>query len=292
MAKQLTEKKTKKVEEPVSDSEEYESDQEEESSSGDEEENENEKDQKREREEEEKEEEEEKVPVKKVKIERIEKKKFGAEGTTVFVGQLNFDATAEEIRTHFGQCGPVSDVRLRMHPNGVKSRGFAHIDFTSAEGKQAAMALDGTEFMGRTIRVDDAQPAQGRSTDTNYGPKTDKVFVANLSYDTDEDSLKQAFEKFGTIVGEIGLPISRDTGRIRGIAYIQFETEDEAEAAVKGMNGVYLDGRPIRTDFSGDNDRNRLGERPARQRFADRFAGRGAKKQQRGKFGKRGGSRM
>ncbi|KAG1235682.1 hypothetical protein G6F68_018902 [Rhizopus microsporus] len=99
-----------------------------------------------------------------------------------------------------------------MHPNGVKSRGFAHIDFTSTEGKQAAMALDGTEFMGRTIRVDDAQPAQGRSTDTNYGPKTDKVFVANLSYDTDEESLKQAFEKFGTIVGEIGLPISRATG--------------------------------------------------------------------------------
>ncbi|KAG1169305.1 hypothetical protein G6F70_003713 [Rhizopus microsporus] len=234
---------------------------------------------KREREEEEEEEEETKpVEPKRVRIEKIEKKNFGQGGTTVFVGQLNFNAKADDIRQYFSQCGPVVDVRLRMHPNGQKSRGFAHVEFATAQAKKAALELDGSEFMGRTIRVDNAEPAQARSVDTNYGPKTNKVFVANLSYDTDEDSLREAFGKFGTIVGDIGMPIRRETGQIKGIAYIQFETEDEAEKAVKEMNGIYLNGRPIRTDFSGDSDKDRLHQQPSRPKFADRFVGRGQKK--------------
>ncbi|CEG70526.1 hypothetical protein RMATCC62417_06407 [Rhizopus microsporus] len=228
----------------------------------------------------EREEEEETKPVepKRVRIEKIEKKNFGQGGTTVFVGQLNFNAKADDIRQYFSQCGPVVDVRLRMHPSGQKSRGFAHVEFATAQAKKAALELDGSEFMGRTIRVDNAEPAQARSVDTNYGPKTNKVFVANLSYDTDEDSLREAFGKFGTIVGDIGMPIRRETGQIKGIAYIQFETEDEAEKAVKEMNGIYLNGRPIRTDFSGDGDKDRLHQQPGRPKFADRFVGRGQKK--------------
>ncbi|CAO3672554.1 unnamed protein product [Rhizopus stolonifer] len=177
-----------------------------------------------------------------------------------------------------------------MHPNGVKSRGFANVDFATEGAKNAAMKLDGTEFMGRTIRVDNATAAKKRTIDTNYGPKTSKVFVANLSYNATEDSLYEVFSKFGTIVGDIGMPIFRDTGRIRGIAYITFETEDEAEKAVKQMNGAYVDGRPIRTDFSSDNDKERLDEKPGHQKFSQRFSqkpsNRGGKNAQRGRYNK------
>ncbi|KAI9248598.1 hypothetical protein BY458DRAFT_405727, partial [Sporodiniella umbellata] len=204
------------------------------------------------------------------------------EGATVFVGQLSFQAKPEDIKTHFSQCGEVVDVRIRMHPDGKKSRGFAHVDFATEGGKNQAMKLDGTEFMGRTIRVDHAQAAKKRAIDTNYGPKTNKVFVANLSFDVTEDSLYDVFSKFGTIVGDIGMPIHRDSGRIKGIAYITFENEDEAEKAVKQMNGAYIEGRPIRTDFSGDNDKDRLDEKPGHQKFSQRFSGRGDKKSQRG----------
>ncbi|KAI8352933.1 hypothetical protein BD560DRAFT_408741 [Blakeslea trispora] len=229
-------------------------------------------------------EEEEERPKKVVKVEEVTKKAFGAEGCTVWVGQLSFEATTEQISEHFGQCGEVTAVRLRTDPNTGRSRGFAHIDFAEASGKEAAMKLDGSEFMGRTIKVDNANVATPRGKDTNFGPKTKTVFVANLAHSLDEDSVRQAFEKFGTIVGDVRLPYNRETGKIRGIGYIEFENEDQAEAAVKGMNGVSIEGRPVRTDFSGDNDSERVSNRPARGGFGGRGGGRGG-------FGGRGGNR-
>jgi RNA recognition motif-containing protein len=241
---------------------------------------------------EEEEEEVEKRPKKTVKVEEVVKKAFGAEGATVWVGQISYEAKSEDIREHFSQCGEIVDVRLRMDYDTGRSKGFAHIDFADASGKTEAMKLDGSEFMGRTIKVDNATPATPRGKDTNFGPKSDTVFMANLAHSLNEDGIKQAFEKFGTIVGEIRLPVNRDTGKIRGIGYVQFENADQAEAAVKGMNGVSVEGRPIRTDFSGGDDSDRVRSRPPRGGFnggrggGDRGGGRG-----RGGFSDRGGGR-
>lgn len=224
---------------------------------------------------EEQEEKEEERPKKIVKVEEVVKKPFGAEGATIWVGQISYDAKAEDIREHFSQCGEITDVRLRMDRETGRSKGFAHIDFADASGKTKAMKLDGSEFMGRTIKVDNATPATPRGKDTNFGPKSDTVFMANLAHSLDEDGVRQAFEKFGTIVGEIRLPVNRDTGKIRGIGYVQFETADQAEAAVKGMNGVSVEGRPIRTDFSGGDDSERVRSRPPRGGFSGGRGGRG-----------------
>lgn len=235
----------------------------------------------------EEEEQEEERPKKTVKVEEVVKKAFGADGATVWVGQLSYEATPEDVREHFTSCGEITDVRLRTDPSTGRSRGFAHIDFTDEAGKKSAMKLDGTEFMGRTIKVDNATPATPRGKDSNFGPKTDTVFMANLAHGLDEDAVRQAFEKFGTIVGDVRLPVNRETGQIRGIGYVQFETEDQAEAAVKGMNGVSIEGRPIRTDFSGGNDSDRVRSRPARGGFGGR-GGRGDFRGGRGRGGDRG----
>ncbi|KAI8047188.1 uncharacterized protein B0P05DRAFT_481898 [Gilbertella persicaria] len=256
---------------------------------------------KRDRSEDEDDEEEEERPKKTVKIEEVVKKPFGAEGNTVWVGQISFDATSAQISEHFSQCGEIKSVRLRTDPSTGRSRGFAHIDFADASGKAEAMKMDGSEFMGRTIKVDNASAAAPRAKDNNFGPKTNTVFVANLAHSLDEDGVRQAFEKFGTIVGDVRLPYNRETGKIRGIGYIEFETEDQAEAAVKGMNGISIEGRPVRTDFSGSNDAERISNRPARGGFGGRggrgngrggrggnFGGRGGRG---GNFGGRGGSR-
>jgi nucleolin len=238
-------------------------------------------------EEEEEEDEDEKPPKKITKVENVTKKVFGSEGNTIWVGQLDFNATSDDIREYFSQCGKIQDVRLRKDPRTGKSKGFAHIDFVDSEGKIKAKELDGSEFNGRTIKVDDAAVAKPRAKDENYGPKTDTVFVANLSHSMDEDSVRQAFEKFGSIVGDIRLPFNRETGKIRGIGYIQFESADEAEAAVKGMNGVTVEGRPIRTDFSGGDDSDRVNSRPVRGGFGGSRGrgGRGGRGGDRGGFG-------
>ena len=247
---------------------------------------------KRERSEDEDEEEEEKPAKKSVKVEQVVKKAFGAEGATVWVGQISYEAQSDDIKEHFSQCGEITDVRLRLDRDTGRSKGFAHIDFADEAGKAEAMKLDGSEFMGRTIRVDNATPATPRGTDNNFGPKTDTVFMANLAHSLTEDAVREAFEKFGTIVGDVRLPVNRDTGNIRGIGYVQFSSEDEAEAAVKGMNGVSIEGRPIRTDFSGGDDSSRVGSRPPRGGFnGGRGGGRGRGGDRGRGFGGRGGGR-
>lgn len=241
---------------------------------------------------EEEQEDEEERPKKTVKVEEVTKKAFGADGATVWVGQLSYEATSDDVREHFKSCGEIADVRLRLDPQTGRSRGFAHIDFTEEAGKAAAMELDGTEFMGRTIKVDNATPATPRVKDNNFGPKTNTVFMANLAHSLTEDSIREAFEKFGTIVGEVRLPFNRETGKIRGIGYVEFETDGQAEAAVKGMNGVSIEGRPIRTDFSGGDDSSRVRSRPPRGGFnGGRGGGRGRGGDRGRGFGGRGGGR-
>ena len=71
-----------------------------------------------------------------------------------------------------------------------------------------------------------------------------KLFVGNLSWNTAEETVVSKFSEFGTVV-DAALITDRMTGRSKGIAFITFETEDEAKAAIEALNGFELDGREI-----------------------------------------------
>lgn len=86
---------------------------------------------------------------------------------TIFVGGLSYNSTSDSVGNFFGQCGNVTNVRVATDPEG-NPRGFAHVEFDTAEAVQAALALTGSELDGRSIRVDTAgakgeRPAGGRS---------------------------------------------------------------------------------------------------------------------------------
>lgn len=207
--------------------------------------------------EEEEKEEEEKPKAKKAKVEvsTEEPPRFGGEGVSIWVGQLDFNATEEQIKEFFNQAGAVSSVRLAKDRNSPsRNRGFCYVDFETKEGVEAAKKLNGEEFLGRALRIDDATAAKPRQKDERYSPKSETCFVANLQLDLDEDALREAFQSFGTIV-DVRLPINRDTNKIKGIGYIQFENADQAEKAVNEMNGVRINGRPVRTDFGTSGKR-------------------------------------
>ncbi|KAI8993303.1 hypothetical protein BDB01DRAFT_694759, partial [Pilobolus umbonatus] len=81
-------------------------------------------------------------------------------------------------------------------------------------------------------------------------PQAKKVFVGNLNIDVDGktygESMRKAFSKYGTIVGDIKFPMA-DDGKNRGFCYIEFASTAEAAKAIEEMNGVEIEGRPIRT---------------------------------------------
>ncbi|MCB9840212.1 MAG: RNA-binding protein [Phycisphaeraceae bacterium] len=70
-----------------------------------------------------------------------------------------------------------------------------------------------------------------------------KIYVGNLSYNTSEACLNQAFEAHGP-VQSANLPMDRDTGRPRGFGFIEMG-DDDARKAIEALNGTELDGRQI-----------------------------------------------
>jgi cold-inducible RNA-binding protein len=71
-----------------------------------------------------------------------------------------------------------------------------------------------------------------------------KLYVGNLSFDTSEAGLREAFEQFGQIT-DVYVASDRETGRPRGFAFVTFSNEQESAAAVEKMNGAQLDGRAL-----------------------------------------------
>ena len=75
-----------------------------------------------------------------------------------------------------------------------------------------------------------------------------RLFVGNLSYDTTEDGLRDAFASNGRTVTDVHVAVDRDTGRPRGFAFVEMSTDEEARAAIEEMDGTNLDGRPLRVN--------------------------------------------
>jgi len=74
-----------------------------------------------------------------------------------------------------------------------------------------------------------------------------KLFIGNISYDSTEDSLKEAFSEFGT-VESVNIITNRDTGRSKGFGFVEMASEEEAQKAKEGLNGKEVDGRTINVD--------------------------------------------
>jgi RNA recognition motif-containing protein len=73
------------------------------------------------------------------------------------------------------------------------------------------------------------------------------IYIGNLSSDTTEDQLRQAFEGFGE-VSTVKVITDRDSGRPKGFAFVEMSGKDEALAAISGLNGQELNGRALNVD--------------------------------------------
>ena len=71
-----------------------------------------------------------------------------------------------------------------------------------------------------------------------------KLFVGNLSFNTTENDLQDAFAAHGN-VSEVNLMMDRSTGRSRGFAFVTMGSSEEAQKAIEAMNGRSIDGRAL-----------------------------------------------
>ena len=83
-----------------------------------------------------------------------------------------------------------------------------------------------------------------------------RLYLGNLSWDTTEETLRNALAESGRTVKDVSIVSDRDTGRPRGFAFAEMANEADARAAIDALDGKQLDGRELKV--------NEARERPAR----------------------------
>jgi RNA recognition motif-containing protein len=83
---------------------------------------------------------------------------------TIYIGNLSFQATEEDLKEVFAEYGEVSRVSLPTDRETGRKRGFAFVEMVDAAHEDAAItALDGAEWLGRELKVNKAKPREPRA---------------------------------------------------------------------------------------------------------------------------------
>jgi RNA recognition motif-containing protein len=72
-----------------------------------------------------------------------------------------------------------------------------------------------------------------------------RLYVGNLPFSANEDELRELFEQNGRTVTDVRLITDRDTGRPRGFGFVEMASRDEADGAIRQLNGHSFGGRPL-----------------------------------------------
>ena len=82
----------------------------------------------------------------------------------IYVGNISYNSSEDDLRDLFGRYGEVVDVRIITDRDSGRSKGFGFVEMSDDDqDKEAIEALDSKDFMGRDIRVNEARPREPRS---------------------------------------------------------------------------------------------------------------------------------
>jgi len=162
----------------------------------------------------------------------------------LYVGNLPFDATHDEIKDCFEQFGEVRDLYIPLRDD--RPRGFCFITMDTESADKAMADLDGADFLGRPLVVN--EPLKKGESLPPRAPRAKqfKLYVGNLSFYTTRETLQGVFEEFGDVY-DCYLPTDPNTDQPRGFGFITMEQAD-GEAAITELDGLELDGRFIRVN--------------------------------------------
>ncbi|MGK7876955.1 MAG: RNA recognition motif domain-containing protein [Xenococcaceae cyanobacterium] len=97
------------------------------------------------------------------------------------------------------------------------------------------------------------------------------IYVGNLSYDVTQEDLTSVFAEYGT-VKRVHLPTDRETGRVRGFAFVEMETEAEEAAAISDLDGAEWMNRELKVNKAKPREkRSSFGGGRRSDRFSSRF---------------------
>ncbi|CAG2198385.1 NCL [Mytilus edulis] len=177
----------------------------------------------------------------------------GKDDSTLFVKNLADDTTEDSLKEFFPES---VEIRMPRKPD-EGHRGFAYIVFKDPSEVEAALKdKQGSELDGNALYLDHSgskktfqSPAGGKfGGSSGEAGKSKVLFVKNLSFDTDEHGLKNAFS------GSTAARIAKfpDTQKPKGFGFVDFDSAEAAQSAFNAMKGKEIDGRQIFVDFAGE----------------------------------------
>jgi len=186
-----------------------------------------------------------------------------ASKSQVFISGLPFDMDEEAVRNDFSGCGEIIELVMLKDKNTGQNRGLAFITFANDAAVQDALTYDGHTYGKRWINVKRAepkgaskQPAATAGSDKkkswSVGSKPDGctcIVMKGLSYNATEDDLLSFFKDCGGGAEKIRLLKFKDTGKSRGMAFVDFESIEGVEAGMK-LVGLELKGRKVLLDYA------------------------------------------
>ncbi len=92
------------------------------------------------------------------------------------------------------------------------------------------------------------------------------IYVGNLSYEVNQEDLKEVFAEYGT-VKRVHVPTDRETGRVRGFAFVEMESEAEEDKAISTLDGAEWMERALKVNKAKPREDNRNGGGGRNNRF-------------------------
>ena len=125
---------------------------------------------------------------------------------TVFLNNISFNATEEQIREYFGKFGTITEVTIVCNNHG-KPRGFAYVEFSKEEEAKASVEEDGRVFLGRKLEVKLSVPQEERKVEkkesnVNREDIAATIYVSGLPMGVSEYEFSVFFSKVGAIQGD------------------------------------------------------------------------------------------
>ncbi|KAK0552060.1 hypothetical protein OC846_003025 [Tilletia horrida] len=209
--------------------------------------------------------------------------------SSIFVRNLSFDATQDELQSLMSQFGTIERLSLIWRVRDVSHRGWALVQFASVEeatklldaAAEQSLELHGRELSLSYARPQARNPAFGSSSPSSFISRSserssDQVYVRNLPTSVTEDQVRELFEAHGE-VRRVAIPNKdqhgdgEDDAAASLFAYVQFARAEDAQQAISALDGTEFEGMHIGVnpanarkprvsgDFGGDRDGGRGG---------------------------------
>ena len=156
----------------------------------------------------------------------------------VFIGQVPFECTAEELQEVFRQQG-IENIVLRLH-KGRRARGTAFGVCSSKKDFDLALSVHGKGFQGRRLVVEKAKSARQarKDTDEQYTPR--RVFMGQLPYQATVADIQKHMTSLGVGQLKIRLLTDRRTKKSRGIAFADCKDDKQLVRALRAHHTSLL----------------------------------------------------